>query len=119
MHELDGFINHNNIKIIKNNEEIIAEVNLSECSLNPFGIAHGGLIFGLGDTIMGIIIFNEGLKAVTLNSTINFLKPGNGKKIIGKGSIIKKGKSTVVTEAKIYDDNNNLIAIMSATYFVK
>ena len=66
-----GFINSNNYKIIKIEENYCElEGYLTETSVNPFGIAHGGYIFGLADTAAGIAAMTDGRKAVTLNSSI-------------------------------------------------
>ena len=92
-------------------------MNISENSLNPYGIVHGGLIFSMGDTVMGITIRSTGRDTVTLDGTINYLKPGKGKYLIATSEVIKVGKTTSVLMANIYNDKEELIAVMSATYY--
>ena len=59
MENKEGFFHNNDYHIIKNEkEDIVIKVNITPNSLNPYGSAHGGLIFGLGDTVMGIIAYN-------------------------------------------------------------
>ena len=78
-----GFINHNNYELVESNDKTATlKVNLGEDALNPYGVAHGGLIFGLGDTAMGVVAYNTGKKGVTLSSTINYLKPATGEFLV-------------------------------------
>lgn len=114
----DGFFKHNNYEVVEASEEsCILKANVTENSLNPYKIVHGGFTFGLGDTVMGMLASKDGRPAVTLNSTINYLKAGMTSYIIAKGEILKQGKTTCYLQAKIYDDKENLIAVMDANYF--
>ena len=81
--EQKGFISNNNIKVeeVKENYAKLSST-IEEKSLNPYGIVHGGLLFGLADTAMGIAAKTTGQNAVTINSQIDYLKPGKGSKII-------------------------------------
>ncbi len=113
-----GFIKYNNIKLIDyDKESATMEVNITENSLNPYGIVHGGLIFTLADTSMGVITRATGKIAVTLNSQINYLLPAKGPKLISKAKAIKIGRTTALLTTEIFDDQNNLIASSNATYY--
>lgn len=116
--EEDGFFKHNNYEVVEaTKESCILKAKITKNSLNPYGIAHGGLIFGLGDTVLGMAASANGRPAVTLNSTINFLRPAKTEYIIAKGELIKEGKTTSYLQAKIYDDQDKLIASMDANYY--
>lgn len=116
--EEEGYIKYNNIELVEaNDNEVILKTELTKNSLNPYGIAHGGLIFTLGDTAMGIASKMTGRESVTLSSNITYLKPGKGEFIIAKGKIIKDGKTTCYLKADIYNDKDDLIATMDANYF--
>lgn len=118
VNEQNGFLKHNDIIILESNEKTSkVKMNISENSLNPYGIVHGGLIFSMGDTVMGITIRSTGRDTVTLDGTINYLKPGKGKYLIATSEVIKVGKTTSVLKANIYNDKEELIAVMSATYY--
>lgn len=118
VNEQNGFLKHNDIIILESNEKTSkVKMNISENSLNPYGIVHGGLIFSMGDTVMGITIRSTGRDAVTLDGTINYLKPGKEKYLIATSEVIKVGKTTSVLMANIYNDKEELIAVMSATYY--
>lgn len=119
LEDTPGFYKHNNFHLVseKRGEEVELKVELTENSLNPYGYAHGGLIFGLGDNAMGIIARGTGRYAVTLNANITYLKPATGKYLIAKAKIIKNGKSTSFLRCDIYNDKEILVASMDANYF--
>ena len=116
--EEEGFFKHNNYEIVEATEEsCILKASITKSALNPYGIPHGGFIFGLGDNVMGMIASSTGRPAVTQNSTINYLRPAKTEYITAKAEMIKQGKTTAYIQAKIYDANEKLIAVMDANYF--
>ncbi len=113
-----GFFRHNKYRIIEANEENIEiKVELNENSMNPYGFAHGAIIFGLGDTVMGMIARSKGRKALTRNANITFLRPGAGKYLLAKGEIVKDGKTACYLRANIYNDKEQLIAAMTSDFY--
>ena len=118
MEEKDGFFKHNNYHVIEANEnEVIIRADITENSMNPYGMAHGGFIFGLGDTVMGMLAATIDKKALTLNANISYLAPGTGEYLIAKGEIVKKGKTISLLRANIYNDQKKLISTMESTYY--
>lgn len=110
------FIEYNNIEVI-DDDKLTVKVKITENTLNPYKIVHGGLIFTLGDTVMGKMCQKLGRKVVTLDSSINFLSPGVGNYLVATCNILKNGKKTCVLEAKIKNDEGKLVATMTGTYF--
>ena len=87
-----GFIKHNQYKIESHEEDsVVLKGELTEDSLNPYGMAHGGFIYGLGDTAMGLAVFLKKKKAVTVSANIAYLKAAKGKYITAEGKITKAG----------------------------
>ena len=118
MEEEDGFFHQNHYHIVEATpNSVILKAELETTAMNPYGMAHGGFIYGLGDTVMGMLVAGLGQKGVTLNSTIQFLKPGRGKYLIAKGEIIKEGQNICFVRANIYNDENILIATMDSNYY--
>lgn len=88
---------------------------------NPLNFVHGGITATLLDTAMGSFVnqsLPEHLAAVTTEMKVNYLKPGTGKELICIASIIHKGTSFYVCEAKVYNDKNKLIASGSGSFFI-
>ncbi len=119
MEEKPGFIKNNHIKILetKEKESATLKADINENCMNPYGIVHGGLIFGLGDTAMGVVARTTGRNAVTLSSNITYLKPSTGKYLIAKAEMIKNGKTTCYLRTNIYNDKDILVATMDANYY--
>ena len=117
--EETGFINHNHFHIIEVVKEKSAtlQADLTEESLNPYGFAHGGLIFGLGDTAMGTVARSTGRNAVTLTSSITYLRPTKGKTLKAIAEMIKNGKQTCYLRCNFYDEKEKQTATMDASYY--
>ena len=113
-----GFFKHNNYSFIEIKENCaILKAKLNENSMNPYNMAHGGLIFGLGDMAMGTALGTTCRKGVTLNATINYLRPATGSYLLAKAEIIKKGKTTSYLKCNIYNDKDALVATMDSNYY--
>lgn len=113
-----GFIEHNSYRLVSQEEgkaELVAD--LSSNSLNPFGFAHGGLLFGLGDTAMGVVACSNDRAAVTQSSNITFLRPTTGKYVTAKARVIKEGKKVCFLNCDLYDENDKLTATMTGSYY--
>ena len=115
-----GFMTYNGLYIVeaKDNYAKIG-VDITDKSLNPYGIVHGGLIYTIADSAMGIALATSGRMGVTLNCNIEYLAPGTGKKLFADTEIVKDGKTIVVMRVKVVDENETLIATATGTYFIK
>jgi uncharacterized protein (TIGR00369 family) len=85
------------------------------------GFAHGALPFAIGDSAAGyaaVTLLDKTSDVVTSEMSIHFLAPGIGTRLIARGSVIKPGKRTLVTQADVFADHNGtetLIARMTGT----
>ena len=115
----NGFMNHNGFYIVEaeNNYAKIA-IDVKQESLNPYGVVHGGLLFSLADSAMGIALRTTDRIGVTLNSNIDFLAPGKGKHIYAETELVKDGKSIVVYNVKITNEEGTLISTVTGTYYI-
>ena len=114
-----GFLKYNNIEILSmDKDNCRVKLTITKHSLNPYEIVHGGLTFALGDTAMGVLCHAMGKNVVTLDSNINYLKPGKGSYLLAIPKLIKMGKNTCFLATEIFDENNELIAIMYGTYYI-
>jgi acyl-CoA thioesterase len=118
INETPGFIKHNNFKVEEvTNEYCKMSVELTENSVNPNGIAHGGLLFGLADTTMGLLARTTGRNIVTINAQIDYLKPGKGSQITCIAEPLKVGKTIAVYRANIYNEEKTLVSTVTGTFF--
>lgn len=112
-----GFIKNNNYKLIDIKEGYCEiEATISETSMNPYNICHGGFLFGLLDTCCGACASSDGRGCLTVNSNINYFKSVTGSKVRAVGKTIKNGKRIAVVEANIYNDKGEVVCNGSATY---
>lgn len=89
---------------------------------NTYDVAQGGALYTLADVAIGFHIMTKIPKdsqVYTLELKMNYIKPGKGKKLYAKPVIIHLGKSTVVSECKIIDEEGQVVTIALGTFFLK
>jgi len=96
-------------------------LQLAECHLQPFGIVHGGVVATLIDTATFWAAFlklpeTDGLVNVDLK--LNYLQSVVRGRLTAKGTCVRSGSSICYSEAKIFDDRENLIAHGTSTLMV-
>ena len=115
--KIEGFDYINGITIDEvSKEEVIAHVDLDKKSYNPWNIAHGGLVFGLADTAIGVLCYANGFKGMTIEANINYLKP-NSEYVKAVASIVKQGKTISLYKADIYNEKDELSATVTMNYY--
>jgi len=114
----EGFVSSNNYRLVDVSDNYCKlEGIITESSLNPYGIAHGGYIFGLADTASGIAARSKGRSAVTSSSYISYLRKVKGNKIIAEAICLKEGNNVSNYEVSIFDDDENIVAKGMFEYF--
>jgi uncharacterized protein (TIGR00369 family) len=81
---------------------------------------HGGALAAFMDAIVGVAalsaVYQENKLVATIEFKINFMQPAMlNDELTGKGLVVKKGKSIMVSEGKIFNQKNELIAMAIAT----
>ena len=85
------------------------------------GVAHGGLISGFMDAVLGVAALSSSVEDNMLVSTIefkiNFFHPVKiGQIITGKGQVDSKGNRIIVTSGEIFDSEGKLLAKGMGTF---
>ncbi|MEM0021380.1 MAG: PaaI family thioesterase [Fervidicoccaceae archaeon] len=89
--------------------------------VNPNGTIHGGIIAAAVDQIGSVASWtsHRGENQVTLELKINYLRPltedESPFKVIGE--VLKSGKTTIVTEVRIYGKSGSLLVAALGTWF--
>ena len=96
-----------------------AELEVAPESLNFMGNIHGGCLATLADTCAGGASRTLGKSCVTLSSNMNYLAPGAGSRIRAQGRVVKGGKTIVVTDVILLDDQDVKVASATFTFFLK
>ncbi|MDR2743765.1 MAG: PaaI family thioesterase [Desulfovibrio sp.] len=86
---------------------------------NGMGIAHGGVIFSLADVAFGAAA-NADAKTVvvSLNTTIEFLRPGKTSHLTAEAKIVRSGQHIMSYDVEIFDSSGELIAKAMCTGFL-
>lgn len=99
----------------------IAEITttIQEKHLNPVGNAHGGMLFSLFDTALGMAVRTMGRYNITsLDMDMNFIAPAKpGDTLTVTGKVVHLGRSTAVSEGEAYNQDGKLIAKSRETFF--
>ncbi|HEL1813953.1 PaaI family thioesterase [Streptococcus suis] len=102
-----------------NEKEVLMTTKVTEKSLNPYGMAHGGFLFALADSVAGLTTVASGSYSVTLQSNIHYMKAAKlGDTLSVIGSCTHDGSRTKVVEVKIENQDKQLLASASFTMFV-
>ncbi|SER68568.1 PaaI family thioesterase [Psychrobacillus sp. OK032] len=115
MHFLGRFLG------IQQNEDGTTEMKLGIQNENTYGVAQGGSIYTLADVAIGFKILKslqEGEKVFTLELKVNFIKKGQGARLLANPTILYQGKNTVVSECDITDEKGSLIAKALGTFYI-
>jgi uncharacterized protein (TIGR00369 family) len=89
-----------------------------EQHLNPMGTLHGGILCDLADAAMGMAFYStldEGESFTTLELKINYLRPFWTGTLIARGTVISRGRTIGLTECRVVDDRDRLIAHATST----
>ena len=90
-------------------------------TLQQGGMVHGGLIGMLADSAAGyaaLSLMAPGLDVVTVEYKINFLAPAVGDTLVGRGRVVRPGRTLFVCDADIYavtDGKETHVARMATT----
>ncbi|AEC21146.1 phenylacetic acid degradation protein [Pusillimonas sp. T7-7] len=88
---------------------------------NRTGRVHGGVICTLLDSVSGYSGLyappgSPELHSLTLSLTTNFLDSRDGKVLVGKGYVERKGRSVFFTRAEVWVDDDLLVATAVGTF---
>ncbi|MDO4187611.1 MAG: PaaI family thioesterase [Lachnospiraceae bacterium] len=119
MREEPGFIKEMGIELIEIKEGYArGRILLSQKHNNPMGTVHGGLIFGLADTIGGRAAMSYGDKVVTLNANICYLNAAASTSYIeAEATEVKNGKTTAIYDVMIRTAEGVEVAKVVLSYF--
>lgn len=101
---------------------IIYEVTPGEEHINLQGGVHGGFCATILDSVTGAAahtIMEKGVRFATTDLNIKMIRPMQcGKTYRGVGKIINQGRTLVMTEGRIIDENDKIYAHGTATLMI-
>lgn len=100
----------------------IVRVPNTEAIGNSLGYPHGGILATIADGAMGRIATEKarvhGKTVVTSNLHIHYLATTTADELIATGTIIKEGRTVIVTDCTITDSTGRELAYATATFHV-
>ena len=122
LNENDHFAKENGM-VITRIEEGLSEAVLtaSERHFNGVGIIMGGALFTLTDFAFAAGLNSFGFRAVGMNASTSFLKPGKGvpgAKFTARAKLVSKTRRTAVFDVNVYDDADRLLTHSIMTGFI-
>ncbi|MFS0822245.1 hotdog fold thioesterase [Bacillus sp. 1P02SD] len=100
-------------------ERVIATMPVDERTRQPFGVLHGGASVALAETVASVGTYNlvdqetEGCAGLEINA--NHIRAKRDGVVKAIGSPLHKGKTTMVWDIKIVDEEENLICVSRCT----
>ena len=94
-------------------------MRISENHENAMGTVMGGAIFTLADYTFGVAANSRGTLAVSLNVTINYMKPGLGPMLYAVAEEVTKTRSTGVFQIVVTDEKGERISTATGTCYFK
>jgi len=98
--------------------EAVVSVNCLPHLHNVFGYTHGGAIFSIADTAIGLAhlaSLAEGQTATTVESRITYMRPALAGILRATARVVKLGRTLSFYECDITDNAKRLMARVSAT----
>ena len=110
MNEQPGFNRLNGIRFTVVEEGYCeCEVDMTENSLNPQGVAHGSLLFALCDCCTGVATASTDRGMLTQGATIHFLRTGKGGRLTAKSKLVRNGRQTALCLGEVFDEDGTLL----------
>ncbi len=86
---------------------------------NLYANLHGGAIMSIADSCMGVACASLGKRVVTLDMTMNFIKSVDvPSRVTAEAKAIHNGRQTIVMEAKVFNQEGEVISMTRSTYYV-
>ena len=122
LNDNDHFAKENGM-VVTRLEEGASEAVLtaSERHFNGVGIIMGGALFTLTDFAFAAALNSFGFRAVGMNASTSFLKPGKGVpgvKFTARARLVSKTRRTAVFDVNVSDDANRLLTHSIMTGFI-
>lgn len=102
--------------------KVVATMPVDKRTRQPFGLLHGGASVALAETVASIGAYelvdkdSEGVAGLEINA--NHVRPKMEGVVTAVGTILHQGKTTMVWDIKITDEQDRLICVSRCTMAV-
>ena len=114
----NAFTDHNFIRLESAEADCaVYRLDIRPESRNPFGMVHGGALYTMADDAAGGAAHSDGRHYVTQHGDLHFLDNRAHGTIRAAGQVRHRGRSTVLVDVEITDENGALLATGTFSYF--
>jgi len=108
------------IEVIKIEQgRVTATMPVDDRTCQPFGLLHGGASVALAETVASVggyeLVDKENEVVVGLEINANHIKGKKDGMVTAVGEVIHRGRTTMIWEVKIKDEQDQLICISRCT----
>jgi len=99
--------------------QVVARLNLKPHHLNLRGVPHGGVISSLLDSALGAAVVRSIPKqwwCATTSLSTQFIGGARGGTLIGRGRVVRRGRSLAFAAGEIRDEEGKLLASATGTW---
>jgi 1,4-dihydroxy-2-naphthoyl-CoA hydrolase len=102
--------------------KVVATMPVDERTRQPFGVLHGGASVALAETVASIgayeLVDKEKEIVVGLEINANHIRSVRDGKVIATGTVLHRGRTTMVWDIKIVDEEGRLVSVSRCTIAV-
>jgi 1,4-dihydroxy-2-naphthoyl-CoA hydrolase len=102
--------------------KVVATMPVDERTRQPFGVLHGGASVALAETVASFgayaLVDQEKEIVVGLEINANHIKSVREGKVTATGTVLHRGKTTMVWDVKIVDEQERLVCVSRCTIAV-
>jgi 1,4-dihydroxy-2-naphthoyl-CoA hydrolase len=102
--------------------KVTATMPVDERTRQPFGLLHGGASVALAETVASVgafeLVDKENEVVVGLEINANHIRAKKDGMVTAVGTVLHQGKTTMVWDIKITDEEENLICVSRCTMAV-
>ncbi|MFB6467551.1 hotdog fold thioesterase [Cytobacillus sp. Hz8] len=102
--------------------KVVATMPVDERTRQPFGLLHGGASVALAETVASIgafeLVDKETEAVVGLEINANHIKGKRDGVVTATGTVLHQGRTTMVWDIRITDEEGNLICVSRCTMAV-
>lgn len=103
-------------------DQVVAEIQVPLDYISRPGVVHGGVLMAIADTVGGFatrINLQPGQRTTTIESKTNFLRSiPPGFVLNARAEVLHKGRTTMVWQTVIRDEEDRKIAVTTQTQLV-
>ncbi|CAM3909313.1 PaaI family thioesterase [Mesobacillus thioparans] len=102
--------------------KVVATMPVDDRTRQPFGLLHGGASVALAETVASVgafeLVDQENEVVVGLEINANHIRAKRDGVVTAVGTVLHQGKTTMVWDIKITDEDDNLVCISRCTIAV-